>query len=264
MMQRPFIAPLVVTTLAALALGNVASGNAAFAVATPRAVEDLSFDHISFSVSEPAKAAAWYVKNLGAAPDGTAGVAFGSVRFRFRQAAAAGPSAGSVIDHLGFGFTSLAAKVDAWRAAGIAPIATPQNAGGLQSTWFQDPWGVRLELLQDERPGLHHVHLLATDRKATLNWLTNSLGGARVSGSGLEMLTFGALSIAVLEVSQPPVGSASSVIDHLGWTTANVDDAAAVLKRSGVTFTIEPRTTGNLRMAFIEGPNQLRVEVLQR
>jgi catechol 2,3-dioxygenase-like lactoylglutathione lyase family enzyme len=259
MMQRPLTVPLVFATLAALALGNFA-----FAVARPRAAEDLSFDHISFSVSEPAKAAAWYVKNLGATPDGTAGAAFGSIRFRFRQAAAAGPSAGSVIDHLGFGFTSLASKVEEWRAAGLTPIATPQNAGGLQATWFQDPWGVRLELLQDERPGLHHVHLLATDRAATLNWLTNSLGGTRRSGSGLEMLRFGALSIAVLEVSQPPVGSASSVIDHLGWTTASVDDAAALLKRSGVKFTIEPRTTGNLRMAFIEGPNQLRVEVLQR
>ena len=35
-------------------------------------------------------------------------------------------------------------------------------------------------------------------------------------------------------------------------------------KENGVKFTTEPRTTGNLKMAFVEGPNQLRVEILQR
>ena len=151
MIQRPFSAPLVVTTLAALALGNVASGNAAFAVATPRAVDDLSFDHISFSVSEPARAAAWYAKNLGATPDGAAAShsdRFSCVSGRPRPP---GRARGASIDHLGFGFTSLEAKVETWRAAGIAPIATPQNADGLQSTLFQDPWGIRLELVQGEQ-----------------------------------------------------------------------------------------------------------------
>jgi catechol 2,3-dioxygenase-like lactoylglutathione lyase family enzyme len=254
MMHRPRTVLLVLAALAAIT----------FAPAAPRAADDLSFDHISFSVPDPAKAAAWYVNTLGANPDGTAGVTFGSIRFRFRQAAAAAPSAGSVIDHLGFTVTSLAAKVAEWRAAGLAPIASPPNSGGLKATWFEDPWGIRLEVLQDDHAGLHHVHLLATDRAATVKWLTTSLGGTRVDGPGLEMLKFGALSVAVLEVAQAPVGSASSVIDHLGWTTASVDEAAAVLKQGGVKFTIEPRTTGTLKMAFIEGPNQLRVEILQR
>jgi len=46
--------------------------------------------------------------------------------------------------------------------------------------------------------------------------------------------------------------------------TANLDTSAAALKSAGVTFTIEPRTAGNLRMAFVEGPNRLRVEIVQR
>jgi catechol 2,3-dioxygenase-like lactoylglutathione lyase family enzyme len=254
MMQRPHTVPLMLVTLAAMTL----------ATAAPHAADDLSFDHISFSVADPAKAAAWYVKTFGATPDGTAGVTFGSIRFRFRQAGSAAPSAGSVIDHLGFAVTSLEAKAAEWRAAGLTPIAAPQNSGGIKAVWFEDPWGVRLELLQDEHAGLHHVHLLATDRAVTLKWLTDSLGGTRVDQSGLEMLKFGALSVAVLEAAGTPVGSASSVVDHLGWTTASVDEAAAVLKQAGVKFTIEPRTTGTLRMAFIEGPNQLRVEILQR
>ena len=78
------------------------------------------------------------------------------------------------------------------------------------------------------------------------------------------MLKFGTLSIAIRQVPRDPGGSVGDVIDHLAWTTANLGAAVAVLKHNGVNFTTEPRTTGNLRMAFVEGPNQLRVEILQR
>jgi 4-hydroxyphenylpyruvate dioxygenase-like putative hemolysin len=78
------------------------------------------------------------------------------------------------------------------------------------------------------------------------------------------MLNFGDLSIAIKQVSQEPGGSVGDVIDHLAWTTADVGAAAAMLKRDGVKFTTEPRTTGTLKTAFVEGPNQLRVEILQR
>jgi catechol 2,3-dioxygenase-like lactoylglutathione lyase family enzyme len=243
----------------ALALITLATG------AVPRAADELLFDHISFSMPDPARAAEWYVKHLGATSEGAAGVAFGSIHFRFRPASAAGPSAGSVIDHLAFAFPSLDSKLAEWQAAGITPVTPPQSSGGFRAALFDDPWGIRLEVVQDgQRTGLHHVHLLATDPAATMKWLTDSFGGTRVSGSGLEMLRFGPLWIAVQQVSREPGASAGHVIDHLGWTTTSVDETAAALKRNGVKFTTEPRTTGNLRMAFVEGPNQLRVEVLQR
>ena len=115
----------------------------------------------------------------------------------------------------------------------------------MRAALVDDPWGIRLEVVQGERgTGLHHVHLLATDRAATVKWLTDSFGGSRAGGGVVELLKFGVLSIAIRQVAQDPGGSVGDVIDHLAWTTANVDAAAAALKRNGVTFTTEPRTTG--------------------
>ena len=257
MNQRPFA--VVAAIIAVFSVVVFATG------AVPRAADDLLFDHISFGVADPARAAAWYAKNLGATPEGASGVAFGSIHLRFREAATARPSAGSVVDHLALAFTSLEAKVAELQAAGGTLVAPPQDSDGVRAALVDDPWGIRLEVVQGERgTDFHHVHLLATDRAATAKWLTDSFGGSRAGGPGLEMLKFGVLSIAIRQVPRDPGGSVGDVIDHLAWTTANVDAAAAVLKRNGVKFTTEPRTTGNLKMAFVEGPNQLRVEILQR
>ena len=110
MNQRPFA--VVAAIIAVFSVVVIATG------AVPRAADDLLFDHISFGVADPARAAAWYAKNLGATPEGASGVAFGSIHLRFRQAATARPSAGSVVDHLGLAFTSLEAKVAELQAAG--------------------------------------------------------------------------------------------------------------------------------------------------
>ncbi|MEO8259694.1 MAG: VOC family protein [Acidobacteriota bacterium] len=233
--------------------------------AAPRAADDFLFDHISFGVAEPAPAAAWYAKNLGATPEGASGVAFGSIHLRFRAATTARPSAGSVVDHLGLAVASVEAKVAELQGAGGTLVSPPQETEGVRAAVVDDPWGIRLEVVQGERgTDFHHLHLLATDRAATAKWLTDSFGGRRAGGPALEMLQFGVLSIAIRQVVRDPGGSVGDVIDHLAWTTADVDAAAVVLKRDGVKFTTEPRTTGNLKMAFVEGPNQLRVEILQR
>ena len=257
MNQRPFaVVTAIVAVLSAVAIATSA---------VPRAADDLLFDHISFSVAEPARAAAWWAKNLGATAEGASGVAFGSIHLRFREAATARPSAGSVVDHLGLAFMSAEAKVAELQSAGGTLIAPLQDSDGMRAALVDDPWGIRVEVVQGERgTGLHHVHLLATDRAATVKWLTESFGASRAGGAGLELLKFGVLTMAIRQVPRDPGGSVGDVIDHLAWTTANVDAAAAVLKQNGVKFTTEPRTTGNLKTAFVEGPNQLRVEILQR
>jgi catechol 2,3-dioxygenase-like lactoylglutathione lyase family enzyme len=129
----------------------------------------------------------------------------------------------------------------------------------------EDPWGTHIEIVNG-RAGqtLHHIHLLATEPSVMLTWLTKSFGGERTNVDGLNAARFGTVLVAVDRSASEPAPSAGRVIDHLGWATPNLDASAATLKSAGVTFTIEPRTAGNLRMAFVEGPNRLRVEIVQR
>ena len=68
---------------------------------------------------DPAAAATWYEKYFGARrlPEGPDRLMFGSTRFLFMRKADAKPSSGSVVDHLGFSFPDLDAKMKEFEAA---------------------------------------------------------------------------------------------------------------------------------------------------
>ena len=229
-MPSPFKFVIVCVTCVLAVAGATAAGNGEFV-----------FDHLSLNVADPAKATAWYASHLGGVPDGDASVRFGTVRLSFRQSAAAKPSAGSVIDHLAFA------------------------TDGMPAGFSEDPWGTRIEIVPARTGGtLHHIHLLATDPDATLRWLMQSFGGERTAVNGIVGVTFGPVLVAVEKAEREPAPSAGRAIDHMGWGTMNLETSAATLMSAGVKFTIQPRTAGNLKMAFVEGPNQLRVEIVQR
>ena len=92
------------SALAFLTLGTLAS---------PAAAQTFPYDHIHVNVPDPAAAANWYEKNFGGrriteAPDR---LMFGAVRLMFLKKADAKPSAGSAIDHMGFSFADVDAKM---------------------------------------------------------------------------------------------------------------------------------------------------------
>jgi hypothetical protein len=55
------------------------------------------------------------------------------------------------------------------------------------------------------------------------------------------------------------------VVDHIGVSVDNLDDAIAKLKAAGVMVIEEPRAAagGKIKFAFIEGPDKMRIEVIQ-
>ena len=59
--------------------------------------------------------------------------------------------------------------------------------------------------------------------------------------------------------------AAGRAIDHVGFAVANLDATPAQLRNRGVKVTCEPRTRlgGNLKYAFIEGPDKIRIEVVE-
>ena len=73
------------------------------------------------------------------------------VQLIFEVSSGAQPSAGSVIDSIGFSFDDLDAKMRELQAAGVK-IVTPLTSSG--TDWkhavVEDPWGTRLELVEDQ------------------------------------------------------------------------------------------------------------------
>jgi len=54
-------------------------------------------------------------------------------------------------------------------------------------------------------------------------------------------------------------------LDHLGLRVDDVDAATAELKRRGAQVLVEPKTIRpGVRIAFIQGPDHVRIELLER
>lgn len=229
-------------------------------------------DHIHLSVPDQAEAVEWYRKHFGGEPmtEGPDRLMFGETRLLFRRDEAAQPSSGSVLDHVGFSVSDLDATVSALEADGATVVTPARDVEGLfRLAFLDDPWGVRLEVVQDpDKLGLHHVHLRGVDPAATLAWYVDKFGGAvsklkdRIDG-----INYGGVWVLARDGDARP--SQGQAIDHIGFRPLNVDDAVTGLKEKNVTVTTEPRPLTlpsgvSMRLAFIEGPDGARIELVQR
>jgi catechol 2,3-dioxygenase-like lactoylglutathione lyase family enzyme len=262
-MRSPAAVALVLTTVATLAQPAAAQTT-------------LPYDHVHLNVPDPAAAAKWYEQHFGAKrlDEGPDRLTFGNTRFLFARRADAGPSAGSSIDHVGFSVADLDAKLKELETAG-AKITTPARdvAGLFKLAFVDDPWGTRLEVVQDtELLGLHHIHLRAPDPDAVTNWLASKFGGERGKLKGrIDALKYmsGSNPVWVLVQKGDAVPSDGRAVDHIGWQMPNLAARIAELKASGVTVTVEPRpvTLANkstITIAFVEAPPGIKIELVQR
>jgi len=229
-------------------------------------------DHIHLNVPDQAKAVEWYQKNFGGktlaeAPDR---LLLGDTRLIFLKNDKGTPSPGSALDHLGFSVPDLDAAMKSLEASG-ARIATPaRDVPGLFKLGFvDDPWGTRIEVVQDpDKLGLHHVHLRAPDPVATLAWYKEKFGGETAKlKDRIDGLRYSGVWILVQRGDATP--SEGHAIDHIGWQTPNLAARTAELKAQNVKFTTEPRpltlVSGTIvNFAYLEGPAGAKIELVQR
>ena len=52
-------------------------------------------------------------------------------------------------------------------------------------------------------------------------------------------------------------------MDHLGWASENLDDFGENLRLNGVEYSMEPLSFRGIRISFIEGPDGVRIEVVE-
>src|SRR6267142_2683368 len=99
-------------------------------------------DHIDLNVPDQAKAVQWYQKNFGGqtmteAPDR---LMFGDTRLIFLKNDKGQPSSGSALDHFGFSFADLDAKMKELEAAGVKVVTPVRDVAGLfKLAFIEDP-----------------------------------------------------------------------------------------------------------------------------
>ena len=248
------------------AIGSVA----AFVFPALVAQTTLTFDHVHMVAPDPAKAAQWYAAHLGGATgSGDDRVTWGETILAFIKASGpVEPSAGTVIDHIGFSVANLEMKIEEVRTAGATVLDPIRDVPGVfRIAFIQDPWGGKVELVEDpDIRGFHHVHLRVPDAAAALSWYERMFGGVRGKLKGrIDGVRYGdvwllAQSSGGKDVPLPK----GHAIDHIGWRPENLDTEVVSLQGKGAKITSEPRDYGKLRYAFVEGPAGIPIELTQR
>jgi catechol 2,3-dioxygenase-like lactoylglutathione lyase family enzyme len=242
------------------------------------AAQTFPYDHIHLNVPDPAAAADWYGKYFGGrriteAPNR---LMFGSTRLLFLQKADAKPSSGSAVDHVGFSFADLDAKMKEFEAAGIKIVTPAREAPGLFKLAFvEDPWGTRIEVVQDpELLGLHHIHMRGPNPEEVFSWLLAKFGGERTKLKGkADAIKYSAAGFSDMWIlvqkgdAEPSEGHA---IDHIGWrSTGPLTTTIDGLRAQGVTVLTEPRPLSlpngpAINFAYVAGPAGAKIEIVER
>ncbi|MCM3878680.1 MAG: VOC family protein [Vicinamibacterales bacterium] len=229
-------------------------------------------DHIHLAAPEPEKAVAWYREHFGGQimAEAVDRLLYGDTRIIFQRRPASLPSEGSSVDHIGFSVPNLDGAMKAFQTEGLKITQAVRDVPGLfKLAFIEDPWGTKIEVVQDsQKLGLHHIHLRGPDPAATLAWYAAQFGGRvgklRDRIDGIEMT--GVWLLAQKGDSTPSQGHA---IDHIGFRPINLEASVAAMKAQNVKILTEPRplklSDGTMvQLAFAEGPDVVRIEMVQR
>ena len=253
-------------------------------ILAPASVRAADYHHIHITTSSPAKGVEWYSDHMGCEPlaDRDDAADCDGVEIVFVPQATTGGTQGTGVNHIGFSFPDLTAKMAEFESIGVRGSGVRlqrfedgsmvRDVPGLfKIAFIFDPWGTRIELVEDqEYLGFHHVHLSATDPEATLGWYRDVMGGEPASLRGmLDGLLFDDVWLLVSEHPEgsTPATTAGRAIDHLGFMVSDLDEAAAEMRGQGVRFRQEPIVPENgrtsARQAFVAGPDNVRIEVVE-
>lgn len=194
------------------------------------------FDHVALNASDAADAAGWYARHFGgvlidgAATEGDRGLTAarfpagaGTVEFRWRDAEEPGPSSGTGLDHSGWSVDRLDELHAALLADGATEFLGPRHFGPAQLyiSFVTDPWGARIELLEDaNHPGFHHVHVLGPDCEADRAWLLERAPGRAETFQDLLLaVNYGTMRVLFRQTDDELAPTAGRAIDHLAWTS---------------------------------------------
>jgi catechol 2,3-dioxygenase-like lactoylglutathione lyase family enzyme len=245
----------------------------AFAQTKPQGVGVANMlDHLHLAAPDQAKAIEWYQKYFGGEKmaEGPDRLMYGRTRLVFQKSDKALPSSESVADQVGFSVKDVDATIKTLQADGVK-IAIPVRAlpGLYKAAVVEDPWGTRIEVVQDVQSlGLHHMHLRATNAADSLGWYVDKFGGkiAKMKGR-IDGIDYG--GVWLLVENGPTKPSQGHSIDHIGFRPISVDGVIAALKAKNVKVLQEPRPlmifgVTLVHMAFVEGPDGIRIELVER
>lgn len=120
---------------------------------------------------------------------------------------------------------------------------------------------------------LHHIHLLCSNLKETVKFFSEILGAKFVDWRKFQnadgaTLDFNGTNIYLRTAREDEKVIANSNqiqygYHHIALKVENLDKAFSELSQKGVTFTQMPKDLGNRNVAFLKGPDNISIELIQ-
>ncbi|HTE39393.1 MAG TPA: VOC family protein [Steroidobacteraceae bacterium] len=219
----------------------------------------------------------------------------------FTKVAAAPPwELVSPVWHFGWGAEDMKAEFRKQTDSGtqfFAPLTklSPDNAPTeFFYAYVQSPDHALIELNTADHHHFGHVHLFSADPVSAGEWYMKHLGATRRGatpasreprfrndlqiGPSMSLMSDHVnLIIYPVEYSKKAyadhwksgqttlVTSRGRTVDHLGFSVPDLDQTLAALRKDGVKVTAEPRSiaNGQIKFAFVEGPDQIPIELIE-
>jgi catechol 2,3-dioxygenase-like lactoylglutathione lyase family enzyme len=258
------------------------------------------FHHVHLNTQDPQHAIAFYTSKFEARRARFAGlqdaVWTGDSWILFTKVNAPPPaSLISPIWHFGWGAPDMKAEYERQLASGtkfFAPL-TPLSTSFFFA-YVESPEHALIELNTAATNHFGHVHLFSADPVGAGDWYMKHFGLTR-RGTGVAsreprfrgdlqigpsvslMADHVNLIIYPVEYSKKQyagdwqqgqtalVSSRGRIVDHIGFSVADLDATLDELRDAGVTITSAPRVLadGKIRFAFIEGPDRIAIELIE-
>ena len=218
----------------------------------------------------------------------------------FNKVAAPPPSAiTSAIWHFGWGAEDMKSEYQKQVNAGTkfeTPITDISDLAGFPGFFYayvDGPDHALIELNTAAHHHMGHVHLLSADPVAAGEWYMKYFGATRRSkepssrepsfykgyqvGPSMSLMSDN-INIIIFPMQFAPRAypeawkhrtafdsTQGRVVDHIGFSFGNLHDALEKMRKDGVTVTQEIETAfhGKVKYAFIEGPDRVRIELVE-
>jgi catechol 2,3-dioxygenase-like lactoylglutathione lyase family enzyme len=287
-----------------LSIALLSCGSIIFAQPAPT-VPNAHFHHLHLNATDPAKDIEFYTTKFEAEKGKFAGLVdavWVDKAWILFQKVNTPPVSDitSTIWHFGWGAEDMKATYQKQLDSGTqfqTPITDISDIGGGTNmtmgrffyAYVDGPDHSLIELNTANHHHFGHIHLLSEDPVAAGEWYAKTFGqkvrstpAARIyrdtqiapsASFTMDDVNFIIYPVQYARTSKWPYwdgratfeSTQGHVVDHIGISVDNLDDAIAKLKAAGVKATDEPRSVagGKIKYAFIEGPDKMRIEIIE-
>jgi catechol 2,3-dioxygenase-like lactoylglutathione lyase family enzyme len=260
------------------------------------------FHHVHINTTDPAKAIEFYTGKFDCEKAKFAGkldaVWAQKSWLLFQKVAEAPPwDLVSAIWHIGWGAEDMKAAYQKQLDLGtkfftpLTDISKLANFPGFFYAYVQGPDHELIELNTAQHHQFGHLHLFSADPVAAGEWYMKHFGATRrgnrpvsrearfyegyqVGPSMSLMMDNVNIIIFPMEHARQAypepwkgrtelVSTKGRVIDHVGFSFDNLSEALERMRQEGVKVTDEIRSFAGIKYAFIEGPDKIRIELVE-